>query len=163
MKGVFSVDVESVDVVQPAVPGFGHDGQRPEIAFHIRAAVLDLPRDDGVADDADAMSVRDHDRTVEKTGVFNPGSAGHLAVAIEREPGGEDGVVAGFSAGMDGGDAGADGSGADYELAAAGDERGMADLDALHVGDGVVGAGSPIEGNAEVAGAGFGLGSGREC
>ena len=40
----------------------------------------------------------------------------------------------------------------------AGDERGVSDFDALDVGDGVVGAGSAIEGDAEIAGAGLGLG-----
>jgi hypothetical protein len=32
----------------------------------------------------------------------------------------------------------------------------VADLDAFYVGDGVVGAGSAVEGNAEIAGAGLG-------
>jgi hypothetical protein len=41
------------------------------------------------------------------------------------------------------------------ELAVAGDERGVADKDARDVGDGVEGAGCAVEGDAEVAGAGF--------
>jgi hypothetical protein len=72
-------------------------------------AALDLPGDDRVAHHADAVGVGDHDRTVEKAGVVDPGGAGHFAVAVEGEPGGEDGVVGSLAAGMDGGDAGAHG------------------------------------------------------
>ena len=35
VPGVFGMDVESVDVVELAVPGFGDDGQRPPVAFHV--------------------------------------------------------------------------------------------------------------------------------
>jgi hypothetical protein len=59
---------------------------------------------------------------------------------------------------MNGGDAGADGTLADYEFAAAGDDRGVADLDAFDICNGVVEAGSAVEGDAEIAGAGPGLG-----
>src|ERR1700722_9458489 len=31
MEGVFGVNVESIDVVEPAVPGFGDYGQRPPV------------------------------------------------------------------------------------------------------------------------------------
>ena len=44
----------------------------------------------------------------------------------------------------------------------AGDERGVADFDSADVGDGVVGAGSAVEGDAEIAGARLGLGGGSE-
>jgi hypothetical protein len=59
---------------------------------------------------------------------------------------------------MDGGDSGADGALADDEFAFAGDERGVSDFDAFYVSDGVVGAGSAVEGDAEIAGARLGLG-----
>jgi hypothetical protein len=162
VEGVFGVNVESVDVVEPAVPGFGDDGQRPPVAFHIGRAVFNLPGDDGVADDADAVRVGDHDGAVEEAGIVDPGGAGHFAVAVEGEPGGEDGVVAGLAAGMNGGDAGADRALADYELAAAGDEGGVADLDSFDICNGVVGAGGAVEGDAEIAGAGLGLGRGGD-
>jgi hypothetical protein len=103
------------------------------------------------------VGVGDHDGTVEKAGVVDPGSACHFAIAVESEPGGEDGVVAGFSARMNGRDASTNWSLADFEFTFAGDERGVADFDSLDVGDGVVGAGSAIEGNAEIAGARLGL------
>src|SRR5579862_732039 len=66
VPGIFGVDVESVDVVEPAIPGFGNDGKRPEIAFHVRRVPFDFPGDDGVADDADAVRVRDHYGPVEE-------------------------------------------------------------------------------------------------
>jgi hypothetical protein len=159
VEGVFGLDVKSVDVVEPAVPGFGDHGQRPEVAFHVGRAVLDLPGNDGVAHDSDAVRVGDHYGAGEEAGVVDPGGAGHLTVAVEGEPGGEDGVVGSFAARMNGGDAGAHGSLADYEFAFAGDERGVSDLDAFDVGDGVVAAGSAIEGDSEIAGAGLGLGA----
>ncbi len=64
------------------------------------------------------------------------------------------------AAGKNGGDAGADRTFSDFEFAAAGDERGVSDFDAFDVGDGVVRAGCAVEGNAEVAGTGLGLGKG---
>ena len=76
--------------------------------------MFDLPGDDGVADYADAVRVGDHHGSVEEAGVVDPGGAGHFAVAVEGEPGGENGVVTGLAAGMDGGDSGADGAFADY-------------------------------------------------
>jgi len=70
----------------------------------------------GVADHANAVGVGDHDGTVEKAGVVDPGSACHFAIAVESEPGGEDGVVAGFSARMNGRDASTNWSLADFEF-----------------------------------------------
>jgi len=37
----------------------------------------------------------------------------------------------------------------------------VADFDTLHVGDGIVGAGRAVKGDAEIAGAGLGLGQGK--
>jgi hypothetical protein len=119
--------------------------------------VLHLPGDHGVADHAYAVRIGDHHGSGEEAGIFHPGGAGHLTVAIEGEPGGEDRVVVGLAAGMNGGDAGAHRSLADYEFALAGEERGVADLDSLYVRDGVVGARSAVERNTEIAGAGIGL------
>jgi hypothetical protein len=41
--------------------------------------------------------------------------------------------------------------------------RGVSDLDAFDVGDGVVGAGSAVERDSEIAGARLGLGGGGDC
>src|ERR1700694_681306 len=140
--------MESVDVVKIAIPSFRDYRKGPPVTLHIGRAVLDLPRDDSVADHAHAVRVGDHDGTVEKSGVVDPGRAGHFAVAVEREPGRENSVVAGLSAGMNGGDAGAHRAFADFEFAFAGDQSRVTDLDTFHVGDGIVRAGSAIEGYA---------------
>jgi hypothetical protein len=63
---------------------------------------------------------------------------------------------------MNRGNAGAHRAFADYEFATAGDERGVADLDPADIGNGVVGAGSTVERDAEIAGAGLGLSVHRE-
>src|ERR1019366_1030763 len=163
VEDVLGFHVESVDVVEIAVPGFGHHGQGPPVAFHVGLAALHFPGDDGVANQADAVRVGDHDGAVEEAGVFEPGSAGHLSVAVEGEPGAEDGVVRVPAPRMDGGDAGGDRAFTDFELAAAGDERGVSDFNAVDVGDGVVRPGSTVEGDAEVAGTGLGLGQGESA
>src|SRR5579871_1377766 len=46
VPGVFGFHMEAVDVVEPAVPGFGDDGQRPEISLHVRTAMVYFPCDD---------------------------------------------------------------------------------------------------------------------
>jgi hypothetical protein len=103
------------------------------------------------------VRVGDHDGAVEKAGVFEPCGAGHFSVAVEREPAAEDGVIRVLAARMNSGDSGADRAFADFEFAAAGDERGVAYLHAFDVGDGVVGAGRAVERDSEVAGSGLGL------
>src|SRR5690348_16466675 len=98
MKRVLGLYMEAVDVVQPSVPGFGDDRQRPPVALHVGMAVFYLPCDYGVADHADAVRIRDHHWAVEKAGIFYPGCARHLAVAIFSKPGGENGIFGFFSA-----------------------------------------------------------------
>src|SRR5260370_426908 len=84
VEGVLGLDVEAVDVVEPAVPGFGNDGKRPPVAGGIRLAMRDAPLDDRVAHHANAVRVGDHHRSFEEAGFFDPGGAGHFAVAVER-------------------------------------------------------------------------------
>src|SRR5208337_605485 len=131
-----------------AIPGFGYDGQCPPVAFHTRLAAFDFPSDDGVAHNAYAVGVRDHDGAIEEAGVFEPCSASHFSVAIEGEPATEDCVSGTLAAGEDGGYSGADGTLSYFEFAAARDQRGVAYFDAFDVGNGVVGAGFAIEGDA---------------
>src|SRR6267378_8517552 len=156
VESVLGFDVEAVDVVQPTIPGFSDDRQRPPVTAGVRLTVGNAPLNHGVANDADAVGIGDHHGALEKAGFLDPGGAGHLAVAILREPAGEDGIHHGiFTSRKYGGDASADGAFADDEFAFAGDERGVADEDARDVGDGVEGAWRAVEGNAEIAGTRF--------
>src|ERR1019366_3832539 len=70
VEDVLGFHVESVDVVEIAVPGFGHHGQGPPVAFYVGLAAFHFPGDDGVAHHSDAVCVGDHDGTVEETRVF---------------------------------------------------------------------------------------------
>jgi hypothetical protein len=75
--------------------------------------------------------------------------SGHLAVAVERKPSGKHRLARILTPRQDGGDAGADGC--------TGDERGMADLDAVDIGDGIAKAGDAIERHTQIPGARLGL------
>src|SRR5262249_59687117 len=99
----------------------------------------------------DAVRVGDCDRSFEDAGFLEPGGPGHLAIAVEGEPGAEHRVRVLLAAGMDDGDAGANRSAADDELAAAGDERGVPDFDAAHIRDRVQWPGGSLDRNAKGA------------
>ena len=94
--------MKSVGVVQMAVPGFGHDRERPRIAFLSAAAVFQSPGDNGIAHHAHAMRVRDHHRALEKARVLKPGRAGHLAIAIQGKPSAENRILRIFPPGKNG-------------------------------------------------------------
>src|SRR4029077_7027333 len=98
VEGVLGLDVKPVDVVEPAVPRFGDDGERPPVAGRIGLAVRDAPLNDRVADHADAVRVGDHHWAFEEAGLFDPGRAGHFAVAVERPPAGEHRIAHGILA-----------------------------------------------------------------
>ncbi len=88
---VLWLNVKAVDVVEPPVPGLRDDWQRPPV-FRVEFEALQRPADHGITHDADAVRIGDHDRSVQQAGFLDPGGAGHFAVAILREPAGEDGV-----------------------------------------------------------------------
>src|SRR5262249_30303840 len=96
VKGVLRFDVEAVDVVEPAVPSFRDNGQRPPVPLRVRLSVRDAPLNHGVANDADAMRVGDHHGSLEQTGFFDPGRSGHFAISIEGPPSGKDGRAHGI-------------------------------------------------------------------
>jgi hypothetical protein len=89
MKSVFGLHMESVNVIEPSVPGFSNHRQRPEVALHIGCALLHFPRDHRVSHHPHAVSVSDHYRPVEQARIFHPGGAGHLAIAVFGEPSGK--------------------------------------------------------------------------
>ena len=100
------------------------------------------------------------DRPLEVAALLDPRRAGHLAVAVEREPRREHRIGVRLAARMHDGDAGANGALSDHQLAAAGDERRVSDLDAGDVGDRVERAGRPADRQLEVVLARLRL---REC
>src|SRR5712675_1222072 len=153
---MLGLHVEAVDVVEPAVPGFGNNGQRPPVAGGIGLAVRDAPLDDRVAHHADAVRVGDHHRAFEEAGFFYPGGAGHFAIAVERPPAGKNRITHGILAARENrGDPGANGAFADLEFSLASNERGVADGDAGDVCDGIQRAWRSVERYAEITRAGF--------
>src|SRR5262249_17001188 len=86
LEHVLGLDVEAVDVVQPAVPGLGHHRQRPPGPGLVLLTLLHAPGDDRIAHHAHAVSVGDHHRAFEEPGLVHPGGTGHLAVAVLRIP-----------------------------------------------------------------------------
>ena len=93
-----------------------------------------------------------------KPAFLDPGRAGHLAVAVLREPAGEHRIVRRLAARKDHGHAGPHRTLAHLERALTANDRGHADLDAAHVGDGVERTRRAVERDAEVARARFVLG-----
>src|SRR5205814_6734200 len=82
-KHVFGFHVKTIDVIEPAIPSFGDDGQTPPVSGSVGRAVLNSPGDDSVTRDTDAMRVRNHDWSFQKPAFVYPRCAGHLAIAIQ--------------------------------------------------------------------------------
>ena len=87
----------------------------------------------------------------EETALLQPGRAGHFAVAVEREPGAEHRIRVGLAARVHDRDTGAYRAFADYERTTAGDQRGVTDLYARHIGDGIERTRSAANGQAQLA------------
>ena len=144
-------DVESINVVQAAVPRLADDRQGP--GDRADWLGLDLGPDEGVVDDPDAVRVRQSDRAAEQAGLADPFQPGQLAVAVEPMRAGEHGFGPDVAVvGDDHGDPGPDGPAAADQGSLAPDERPMADPDPRHVGDRVPRAGSTEpDDDAEIA------------
>src|SRR5262245_17406088 len=153
LEHVLVAHMESVDVVQPAVVGFGNDRQSPRLQSGPRY----LPFQNRVPHDTNAVRIRDRDGTLEESALVDPRRASHLAVAVEREPRREHRIRALAAARVHDRDARANRSLADDERTLARDERGMPDFDAGDVGDGVERARRAADQRAdpELARAGF--------
>src|SRR5579871_5403635 len=117
--------------------------------------MLDQPAEEGVADNADAVSVGDEDGAIEEAGFAEPVGARHIAVAVLGKEAAEDGVGGRSAAGPDGGNTRAH--------RVAGDQSAMTNLNARHIGDRVQGTGGAFEYYAEIAGARLGLCGGKGC
>ena len=139
--------VEAIDVVQTAVVGLGDDRQPPRLQ-HVLLG--NLPPDDGVPHDADAVGIGHRHRPFQQPALLDPGRAGHFAVAVQREPRGEDRLRVAFPARVDHRHTGAHRSRPHHQLSASGNEGGLADFDARHVGDGVEWSRRPADGQLEI-------------
>src|SRR5204863_2062834 len=84
---MFFLDMESINVVHLTIERLRYNRQRPRLEKFI---VFRLPRDDGISDDAHAVSVSNHNWAFQESGFFHPSRSSHLAVAIESEPSGKD-------------------------------------------------------------------------
>ena len=78
-----------------AVVGFRHDRKPPGLQSVL---LTDFPLNDRVAHDAHAVRVGDRDGPFEQAALLDPRRAGHLAVAVQREPRGEHGIRIGLAA-----------------------------------------------------------------
>ena len=72
---------ERPGITQQSIPGLGDHRQRPA-AVGGGAVLLHHPRDERLVHRTDAVGVGDHHRAVELAGLFEPGRACHLAVAV---------------------------------------------------------------------------------
>src|SRR5579862_2765122 len=94
---VFRLYVETIDVVEIAIPSLRHNWKRPPVFEWNRGSVFQLPVDHRVPYHSYAVSVGDHYRSVEKAGLFDPRGASHFAIAIFSEPSCEYRIDRGFS------------------------------------------------------------------
>src|SRR6266513_1279918 len=92
-KHVFGFHVKTIDVVEPAIPSFGDDGQTPPESGSFGRAAFNSQGDDSVTRYTDAMRVRNHDWSFQKPAFVYPRCAGLLAVAIQAEIAGVNRVV----------------------------------------------------------------------
>ena len=82
MPDIFRLHVKAIDVIKPAVPRLGNNGQAPPISGLVSRPVIDPPRDDRVTRYSDAVRVCDDDRPLKKAALLDPRCASHFAVAI---------------------------------------------------------------------------------
>src|ERR1700756_4654074 len=149
--GVVGLYVEAVDIVQFAIPRFGHHRERPPVFKRNRGSVLYLPVDNGVAYYAHAVRVGDHHGAIEKTGFLDPRGASYLAIAIFREPSSKYGIHGGFSSGENCRDTGANRSDTNLQLSFTADQGAIANLDSFDVCDRIERTGCSFKWNSEVA------------
>src|SRR5579864_3329950 len=130
---VFRLHVETIDVVQVAIPSFRNNWKRPPVLDWNRGSVFQLPVDNGVAHNAHAVRIGDHHGAVKKAGFLDPCGAGHLAVAVLGEPSCKYGIHGGFASGENCCDTGTNRSDAHLQLSFAADQGAIPDLDSFDV------------------------------
>src|SRR6266550_4384716 len=124
---------------------------------------IHTPGDNRVANYSDAVRVGNHDGAFQKAGLFHPGCARHLAIAVQGEPSGKNLILRILSAGQDGSYAGADGTCPNLERSLTRNQCGVTYFDALHVGDGIQWPRLAVERDSEVASSRLGTRCQRSC
>ena len=79
-KNMGFIDMKSIDIIQPAIPGFSHDRQAKTFAFMDGHIVFDQ----GFTDDTNLVGISQGNRRAQHARFFQPQQASHFAVAIER-------------------------------------------------------------------------------
>ena len=144
--------METIDIVEPAVPGLGHHRQAPPITGLIGRTVLDAPGNRGIARHADTVRIRNHHRALQESALCHPMRASHFAVAIQAEEIGVDRIVERFmTARDDRGHTSPHRALAGRELSFAADQSGVTDFHSSHVSDGVEFSRRAIKRNAQVS------------
>ena len=146
--------MEAVEIIDSAIPGFGHDRQCPRVVALRQLAGIAQPLDHRIAHDADTVGIGHHHGPGQQARLVNPGGAGHFTVAVQPEPTGQRRIGVGTEAArQDCGDAGADRALALLQWRLAGNQRRVAHQDPGDVGDGIVGSRGSVEWHTEVSGA----------
>src|SRR5438128_4105219 len=148
---VLGLDVKAVNIVEPAIPSLCLYGERPPIVTGTNFLVLDNPLNHGVADNADAVRVRDHHGADQKTGFFDPRGSGHFAVPVQGPPPGHHRIVEISSARKNRGDSRAHRSFSNNQFPFAGNQGSVTDEDTGNIGDGILWPGRAVKRNTEIA------------
>src|ERR1700733_9834643 len=111
--------------------------------------MFQAPGYDGISNDANAVRIRECDRTFEKAGFFDPRCSRHFAVSVQTEPAGVDRIPIIFASRKDRRNSRAHRTFAHFECAIAGDQSRAADFNTFYIGDAIEPARRSIEGHAE--------------
>ncbi len=158
------LDVLPADVVERPVPGFCDNGEERPVASRM---TLGHVRDFGFVDGSNAAGIRDQDRMHQRLAIADPVGSGHLAVAVQGVCCGIHAVEPDIAPGQHRRDAGAHRSVADFQGAAAANDRRVADEHSRYIRDGIQRSGRQhSHGDAKIADTDPGILSGRrrrEC
>src|SRR5262245_56883926 len=90
LEHVLFADMKTIDVVQKSVISLGNDRQTRVSGVTFAKPSFDVPLDDGVTHDADAVRIGDQDGTAQTARFFKPSGSSHLAISVQVTPGSED-------------------------------------------------------------------------
>ena len=146
--------MKAIDIIKPAVPGFGHYRQAPPVTGLIGCPVLNAPGNDCVARYTDAVRIGHNDWSFQEAALFHPRRACHFAVAIQAEEARVNWVIErSMPTRQDSGHAGAHRTFADLKFAFAADQGGVTNFDTGYVSDRVKFSRRALKWNSEIASA----------